>query len=193
MDFSRSLIITILCVFFSLSEAGAGGLSEGRQEYLLESLRSYIPMDYNVKKTVQQNDPLASNCDPREVATSQYCLEKKYIKDGYYIVTVAYLRSADTPEQPEASYIDEGGRFKKDISKREAFLNEWSDPLLREYVGDDYNKFNSVKLEAVNSRAVIVKIEVSEAEELRELLTDPRIILVRHVGDPERPLEEVAD
>ncbi len=192
MDFSRSLLFF---VFFSLisSSLGAAGLSKEKQAQLLESLQNYKQIEGEEKIKGDQQQANGAKCHPREAPKNSYCLEKKYISGDYFIVRVAFEKMSKTPTQPNAEFIRENGVLRKDLSRRKAFLRDWSDQILREYVGKDYQKFNSAELEMVNSRVVVVKLTVLEATELTELLANPRVVLVRHIGNPDHALEDVAN
>lgn len=190
----------MLCVSFilcnaSLSHAGGGapaGLSQDQQTQLLDSLRNYEPMQ---KGKIQKRSQAALDQDHEECKNFSYrrgqkCFELKYMKDGYYLVSIGFLRDKTIPVQPRAPHIPGSVPFARNTAKRDAFLTEWSDPVFRKYIGEDYHKFHSLTLRLISRSVVSIEILVSSADELIEVLADPRIRYVNHVASPEPELEE---
>ncbi len=175
------------------------GLSEARQAELINSLQNYEPLSANVSSAQQiletsDADVQRRNeyCDQEEYSTDKYCLERKYMNDGRYLVTIVFSKDVEIPVQPPAPHIKGSKPFKRDTTAREAFFAKWKDAIATEYLGSDYQSFQSVKILGVHRQGVAIKLEVSDASELTEVLNEPRVLRVYHIGFRPSALEEIA-
>ena len=139
----------------SLSQASLAhckeGLSIERQAELISSLESYEPLDSIVdssQKVLKVPDETAQRinkiCDQEEYSTDKYCLERRYMNDGYYIVRISFRRDEAIPVEPPSPYILGSNPLRIDSAARDAFLNEWSEKIASEYLGNNYRSFHSV-------------------------------------------------
>jgi len=129
-------------------------------------------------------------CDQEEYPQDKYCLERRYMKDGFYIVRITFDRDPETPVQPSAPYILGSKPLQRDTARRDAFLIEQQEEIVQEYLGSYYQSFHSVELVMSKSKVVVINVAVSEATELTSVLADPRVARVKHIGNPSLPLEE---
>jgi len=192
-----------LLITFSYASYGHGreGLSKSRQAELIKSLQDYQPLYSGAASSqaaLTTSDASALQrrneyCDTEQYSRDQYCLERRYMNDGYYRVKIAFSRDLQIPIQPEAPFIIDSKPLRKDTAAREAFLKEWTERISIEYLGSDYQLFHSVGVSSSNRRSVIINLEISEASELVDILNDPRIIFVRHIGSPKRQFEEITN
>ena len=186
-------------VFFSFSVwvfAKESGLSQEKQTKLINSLQNYQPLQSGASQseignyTPQNDRPLAIPCPEVPYSDDKYCLEKKYINNGYYIVKIIFTKLDKFSEQPHAPLIKGVRPLKRDTTDRDIYLNQVSDEVFREYIGEDYNRFNKIELVMINRNNIVIELQVKEAFELEEVLSRPYINYVEHIGKPQARLEE---
>jgi len=182
-----------LLITFSYASYGHGreGLSKSRQAELITGVASsQAALTTSDASAVQRQNEY---CDAEQYPRDQYCLERRYMNDGHYIVTISFRRDQQTPIQPAASYIEGSYPYREDTTARDTFLIEQKENIATEYLGSDYQLFNSVELVMSRSKVVVINVQVSEASELINVLADPRITSIKHIGSPKRPLEEITN
>jgi len=160
-----------------------------RQKRTLDQLREYDTAKPEAFSSNSLKSGAVKGCKER-APTDQYCLEKKYIKNGYFVVDLRFINDGTVPAQPRAKYDRATEAF--DYTEREAFLKDISDEVLREFLGEDYGKFNQAKLILTTRKRLRIQIEVLSADELIELVKNPRLVSVHHIGYPTVPPEEVS-
>lgn len=195
---AAKLCMSLMLISSSLYVSHASckeGLSASRQAELINSLENYKPLnsDVDLSQKISGVDLQNKNeyCDQEEYSKDKYCLERRYMKGAHYIVTISFSREANIPVQPSAPHIKGSKPFKRDTRAREAFLMEWKDAIATEYLGSNYGALNSVEVSGSHPNAVVLNLEVSEASQLTNVLTDPRILRVTHIGSPPPQLEEI--
>jgi len=189
----------LLCSTFLYTSYGHGkeGLSKSRQAKLI--MQDYQPLYSGVESSqaaLTTSDASALQrrneyCDAEQYPRDQYCLERRYMNDGHYIVTISFRRDQQTPIQPAASYIEGSYPYREDTTARDTFLIEQKENIVTEYLGSDYQLFNSVELVMSKSKVVVIDVQVSDASELSNILSNSRVVRVKHIGSPSLPLEEI--
>jgi len=179
--------------------AKESGLSKEEQIELISSLQSYQALQSEAsqkgmaKHPLQSDEPVGLPCPEIPLSDDNHCLEKKYISNGNYIVRINFARLDKFAEQPRAPLIKGVRPLKRDTTDRDAYLSQVSDEVFREYIGQDYNRFNEIELMMITRRSLVIELQVKEALELEEVLKSPYINYVKHIGNPQVRLEEVTN
>ena len=126
-----------------------------------------------------------------DTPTSKRCLESKYIINGFYVVRIGYPRVDWIPLTPRRVIIPGTKPLARDSSARNAFLEEWNDRVLTEYLGSHYLRFNSAKFIGSNEISVGIEVLVKEASELESVFEDDRILDIQLITNAPKPLEEI--
>ena len=195
-EIKKILSITGLLIFSFLGESFAqeSGFSEAQQANLIASLQNYEPFESEVTRTTHQTySNVEQLCPKVPYPDDKFCLEKKYINEDNYIVTVTFEKLEQFSEEPHAPLIKGVMPFKRDTTNRDIYLAKVSDTVFREYIGDDYHRFGEVDLVMINQENVVIELEVKEAIELQEVLQNPYINYVEHIGKPRARLEEITN
>ena len=174
--------------------AQESGLSENHQNELIDSLQNYELLQNEVVETKLKNtNNVEQSCPEVPCPFDKRYLEKKYISNGYYIVKINFKKLEQFAEQPRAPLIKGIRPFERDTKARDAYFSEVSHEVFEQYIGQNYNRFNDIKLIMITKKNVGIDLQVREASELKEVLQSPYITSVRHIGNPQARLEEIAD
>lgn len=191
MNISTYLILVTLVGFLSSSCVHATGMNEESKAKILNSLKAYKPeAKLQGEISAQQSDAIKQYCERENYSISKKCIEMKYMNGDLYKVRISFRNQHEATEELPINFANDS--VSNMGSKLDAYLRRWSVPVLTEFIGEDYEKYDSVKLVSLNRRYVNVLIEVMKAEELEDLFKDSRIVTIHHVGVPERLLEEIA-
>ena len=179
--------------FFGESFAQESGFSEAQQANLIASLQNYEPFESEVARTTHQTYSNVEHLCPKvPYPDDKFCLEKIYINNGYYVVLVIFEKLGQFAKEPPAPLIKGVRPFKRDTTNRDIYLADVSDAVFMEYIGNDYHRFNKIDLVKIGSN-VVIELEVKEAIELQEVLQNPYIKYVEHIGKPRARLEEITN
>lgn len=191
MNTSAYLILVTIVVFLFSSCVHASGMNEESKVKILDWLKSYEPEEKSQAAfSTQQANLIKEHCERENYSFSQKCIEMKYMNGDLYKVSIAFKNQHEATESLPRNFAHDSKNNKGD--KLDAYLARWSGPVLEEFVGEDYQKYSSTKLESLNPDYINVWIEVINPEELEELFKDNRIVSIYHVAFPSMPLEEIA-
>lgn len=183
------IVTTFFFVFFLSSCAYAYDLSkpltDTEKQNALDSF-SQFEVDNGTKRVMKKTVP----CEKTSSAETQCGVSvsqplrsvssKYWFVDGKFRVEVTYLNDKDHPIMYAGS--EQYRHFK--VNRSLVFKEQMSEIILRDYLGTDYQKYSPTLLAVTTT--VSIKLFVTSSEELQELIDDPRITDLRHIGDHER-------
>jgi len=103
------------------------------------------------------------------------------IQNGKYAVRVSYLKDKDFP----IKYA--GVDFYKE-DRSEVFKAQWDPIIFEYYLGEGYAKYSPYLV--ASTKIVSILCLISDLSELETLLSDSRVIRVRHIGTPRQKIYE---
>lgn len=155
----------------------------------VKMFESYLEKKSHVTPIEKPSSPRVGQICTDKYSDDPYCLQQKYKSGEYYLVKVRYKKEEFIPNQPRTYRIP--GSQSRDTKERDAFLSNWSNRVLAEYLGSDYHKYNYTNLDQIINGSVGITVQILSSDELREILRDPRIIHHEHIANPAVPDEVV--
>ena len=197
---TRIFLIFTLCLFLSLisqaqeGELNTAGMSKEKRNEESESFRRNFQLVQEMRGASKSHRHMIIEMSENEIAKKQLLSKDAWSKRKVsqmsrsyaaglhqsmvgekYIVNLAYAHDGQYPTMYGGS-----GTFRD--NKDSAFLEKKTNEILSDFLGENYTKFNA-KLLAV-SKGVIIDVQIDNPEQFDYLLNDPRLLGVKHIGNP---------
>ena len=176
------------CFAKTLTDERKSRLLDKFIEYQVDNKAGLFKSSDAVSQTSQVQ--AGEHCEDNPYSQLKACLEDKYMSNGFYVVKINYVKEPQFPVEPSI-FILKDDVLIWDTSERDAFLLKWKSAAALEYVGENYDSYQSIRLLWIQSDRIGLEILIDEATQLTELLLDPRIISVTHIANPTKEPELV--